>query len=160
MSDNNIELRSMKVRRIIGEIPKGIVSYGITIITIVIGGLLASIYYIPYTETICTKVQMANAQQGIMTIPYRYVRVIKEGMHASIEFEDYDTEEYGITSCTIVATSHTPHQTIGGSVFSAEVKITNCKYKLTKGMSGTAHMLINNESILQRIMHQITNSIR
>ena len=34
MADSKIELRSEKVRHIIGEIPSGIVRYGITIITI------------------------------------------------------------------------------------------------------------------------------
>lgn len=36
MADNKIELRSEKVRHIIGEIPSRIVRYGITIITFVI----------------------------------------------------------------------------------------------------------------------------
>lgn len=40
MADDKIELRSEKVRHIIGEIPSKIVRYGITIITIVILGLL------------------------------------------------------------------------------------------------------------------------
>ena len=49
MADSKIELRSEKVRHIIGEIPSGIVRYGITIITIVILVLLvgAYLYLIP-----------------------------------------------------------------------------------------------------------------
>ena len=46
MVDNKIELRSEKVRHIIGEIPSRIVRYGITIITIVILGLLTGAYFI------------------------------------------------------------------------------------------------------------------
>ena len=45
MADNKIELRSEKVRHIIGEIPSRIVRYGITIITIVILGLLIGAYF-------------------------------------------------------------------------------------------------------------------
>ena len=52
MADNKIELRSEKVKHIIGEIPSGIVRYGITIITIVILGLLVGAYFIPYPETV------------------------------------------------------------------------------------------------------------
>ena len=48
MADSKIELRSEKVRHIIGEIPSGIVRYGITIITIVILVLLVGAYFIPY----------------------------------------------------------------------------------------------------------------
>lgn len=50
MIDNKIELRSEKIRHIIGEIPSRIVRYGITIITIVILGLLtgyAPLYPLP-----------------------------------------------------------------------------------------------------------------
>ena len=52
MADSKIELRSEKVRHIIGEIPSRIVRYGITIITFVILGLLVDAYFIPYPETI------------------------------------------------------------------------------------------------------------
>ncbi len=48
MADSKIELRSEKVRHIIGEIPSRIVRYGITIITFVILGLLVGAYFIPY----------------------------------------------------------------------------------------------------------------
>lgn len=50
MADDKIELRSEKVRHIIGEIPSKIVRYGITIITIVILGLLAGAYFTPVRD--------------------------------------------------------------------------------------------------------------
>ena len=109
MIDNKIELRSEKVRHIIGEIPSRIVRYGITIITIVILGLLTGAYFIPYPETISAKVQMTNTHQGTLIIPYRYVNTIENGMTTNIEFDGYDAETYGVAGGTIVATSHTPH---------------------------------------------------
>ena len=78
MADDKIELRSEKVRHIIGEIPSKIVRYGITIITIVILGLLGGAYFIPYPETISAKVQMTNARQGTIDIPYKYVNIKRE----------------------------------------------------------------------------------
>ena len=71
MADNKIELRSEKVRHIIGEIPSRIVRYGITIITFVILGLLIGAYFIPYPETISANIQMTNASQGTIYIPYK-----------------------------------------------------------------------------------------
>ena len=159
MVDNKIELRSEKVRHIIGEIPSRIVRYGITIITIVILGLLIGTYFIPYPETISAKVQMTDAHQGAITIPYKYVNTIARGMTANIEFEGYDAETYGVANGVITATSHTPRQTAEGSVFTVQVKITDCKYKLVSGMTGTASILVSNESVLQRIVHRITNII-
>ena len=159
MADNKIELRSEKVRHIIGEIPSRIVRYGITVITFVILGLLVGAYFIPYPETISAKVQVINTHQGAITIPYKYVNTIARGMTANIEFEGYDAETYGVANGVITATSHIPLQTETGSVFTAQVRITDCKYKLVSGMTGTASILVSNESILQRIVHRITNII-
>ena len=156
MADSKIELRSEKVRHIIGEIPSGIVRYGITIITIVILGLLVGAYFIPYPETISAKVQMKNAHQGTIAVPYKYVNAIAAGMTANIEVEGYDAETYGAAKGEITATSHTPRQTATGSVFTAQVRITDCKYKIVRGMTGTASILVSNESVLQRIIQRIS----
>ena len=130
MADSKIELRSEKVRHIIGEIPSGIVRYGITIITIVILVLLVGAYFIPYPETISAKIEMTDRQQGTVDIPYKYVNTVK---------------------------MHTPRQTAAGNVFTAQVKVTDCKYKIIGGMTGTASILVSNESVLQRILQRITN---
>ena len=152
MVDDKIELRSEKVRHIIGEIPSKIVLYGIMIITVVILGLLAGAYFIPYPETISAKVQMTNARQGTIAVPYKYVNTLARGMTVNIEFEGYDAETYGVANGVITATSHIPLQTAEGNVFTAQVRITDCKYNLISGMTGTASILVSNESILQRIV--------
>ena len=159
MVDDKIELRSEKVRHIIGEIPSKIVRYGIMIITIVILGLLAGAYFIPYPETISAKVQMANACQGTIDIPYKYVNTIAKGMTTNIEVEGYNAETYGTANGMITAISHIPRQTAVGNVFTAQVRITDCRYKIISGMTGTISILVSNESVLQRIVKQITNSI-
>ncbi|MBW4772814.1 HlyD family secretion protein [Prevotella jejuni] len=159
MADDKIELRSEKIRHIIGEIPSRIVRYGITIITIVLLVLLVGAYFIPYPETISARIEMTNRQQGTVDIPYKYVNTVKKGKNVSIELEGYDTEMYGAANGTITATMHTPRQTAEGNVFTAQVRITDCKYNLISGMTGTASILVSNESILQRIVRQITNII-
>ena len=157
MADDKMELRSEKIRHIIGEIPSRIVRYGITIITIVILGLLAGAYFIPYPETISARIEMTDRQQGTVDIPYKYVNTVKKGKNVSIELEGYDTEMYGAANGTITATMHTPRQTAAGNVFTAQVKVTDCKYKIIGGMTGTASILVSNESVLQRILQRITN---
>lgn len=157
MADSKIELRSEKVRHIIGEIPSGIVRYGITIITIVILVLLVGAYFIPYPEIISAKIEMTDRQQGTVDIPYKYVNTVKKGKNVSIELEGYDTEMYGAANGTITATMPTPRQTAAGNVFTAQVKVTDCKYKIIGGMTGTASILVSNESVLQRILQRITN---
>ena len=157
MADSKIELRSEKVRHIIGEIPSGIVRYGITIITIVLLVLLVGAYFIPYPETISARIEMTDRRQGTVDIPYKYVNTIKKGKNVSIELEGYDTEMYGAANGTITVTMHTPRQTAAGSMFTAQVKVTDCKYKIIGGMTGTASILVSNESVLQRILQRITN---
>ena len=159
MADSKIELRSEKVRHIIGEIPSGIVRYGITIITIVLLVLLVGAYFIPYPEIISAKIEMTDKQQGTVDIPYKYVNWVVKGKNVSIELEGYDTEMYGAANGTITATMHTPRQTAEGSVFTAQVRITDCKYKIISGMTGTASILVSNESMLQRILQRVTSSI-
>ncbi len=159
MVDNKIELRSEKVRHIIGEIPSRIVRYGITIITIVILGLLTGAYFIPYPETISARIEMADEHQGTIDIPYKYVNWVTKGMTANIEFEGYDAETYGVANGVITATSHLPLQTAEDSVFTVQVRITACGYKLVSGMTGIASVLVSNESILQKIIQRITNII-
>ena len=159
MADDKIELRSEKIRHIIGEIPSRIVRYGITIITIVLLVLLVGAYFIPYPETISAKIEMTDRQQGTVDIPYKYVNTVKKGKNVSIELEGYNTEMYGAANGMITATMHTPRQTAAGNVFTAQVKVTDCKYKIISGMTGTASILVSNESVLQRIGRQITNSI-
>ena len=159
MADSKIELRSEKVRHIIGEIPSGIVRYGITIITIVILGLLVGAYFIPYPETISAKIEMADRRQGTVAIPYQYVNTVKKGMNVSIELEGYDTEMYGVTNGTITAICSTPQHTANGNIFVAKVNVKNCKYNIEGGMTGTASILVSNESMLQRILQRVTSSI-
>lgn len=65
MKYDKIELRSEKVRTIIGEIPSWVVRYGIIVITIVISGLLAAAYFIPYPETIDAKIMIKMRRRGL-----------------------------------------------------------------------------------------------
>ncbi|MDE6077197.1 MAG: hypothetical protein K2G29_05640 [Muribaculaceae bacterium] len=45
---DNIELRSEKVRKLIGEIPPSLVRWGTAIIAILFLALLAAVYFLPY----------------------------------------------------------------------------------------------------------------
>ncbi len=99
---------------------------------------------------------MTNAHQGTITVPYKYVNTIARGMTANIEVEGYDAETYGVANGVITATSHIPLQTEAGSVFTAQVRITDYKYNLVSGMTGTVSILESNESVLQRILQRIT----
>lgn len=159
MADDRIELRSEKVRRIIGEIPSRIVRYGITIITVVILGLLAGAYFIPYPETVTAVTRLTDARHATLAVPYKYVNAVREGMTVSIELEGYDALTYGTLSATVTAVSRTPKPSAAGTVFTAQAAIGDGRYKVMGGMTGTASILVSSESVLQRIIRQITRSL-
>lgn len=48
---DRIELRSEKVRKIIGGMPSGFIRYGISIITFILILSLVILYYTPYKES-------------------------------------------------------------------------------------------------------------
>ena len=51
-SDDNIELRSEKVRNVIGKVPPRLVSLGTIVITIIVLALAVAFYKIPYPISI------------------------------------------------------------------------------------------------------------
>lgn len=90
-----IELRSEKVRNIIGRIPPLLIRSGITLIALLITGLAVAACFIPFPENVKGKVEVAiNSHSEIEItafIPYTEIARIKEGMPASIEMEGYTT---------------------------------------------------------------------
>ena len=54
-SDDNIELRSEKVRNVIGKVPPRLVSLGTIVITIIVLALAVAFYKIPYPISIEVK---------------------------------------------------------------------------------------------------------
>lgn len=48
INNGNIELRSEKVRKLLGEIPPSLVRWGTVIITVIFLALLATVCLIPY----------------------------------------------------------------------------------------------------------------
>jgi len=89
--DENIELRSDKVRSIIGQIPPWIIRSGITVILLVIVALLVGSYYFKYPYTITTTVEFVkkdNSFVGIVKIPANEISKIKKGQEVEIYFEN------------------------------------------------------------------------
>ena len=80
-------------------------------------------------------------------------------MKVFVEFEGYDAESYGVSNGTVTEISRTPRQSVNGNLFTAQLSITDSKYKIIYGMSGTASILVSNESVLQRVIQRIAKSM-
>ena len=153
---DNIELRSEKTRQVIGNMPKGIVRYGTTAISLIIIGLLAISYFVSYPENLKSTVVVKSTDDEIFIsadIPYSHINSVQEGMCAEIEFEGYPASEYGLCTATIKQIDKKVHQCDDVNYFVVSLAIDDSKeIQIYHGMSGTANILISNQSILKKLL--------
>jgi len=151
---DKIELRSEKVRHIIGEIPPSIVRSGIMIITIIILSFLGCAYFISYPENIKGEAIALNTNNTKVFIPYKYVNAVNIGMKIKVEFEGYDPERYGYQRGIILDISINPVTKYDNNFFVVQMYMDVTTYKVIEGMIGNATILISNKTILQHILNE------
>lgn len=149
-----IELRSEKIRHIIGQVPSRIIRSGITILSIIVALMLAVSYYIPYPETLSTTSVFANNREVELFIPYSEITRIKTGLPVLLELEGYPKNQFGVLRGSIAALDSTI-VTIGGiNYFCATVPLEKKEIELlkpVKGMKAMALITVNKQTIFQRI---------
>ena len=74
----NIELRSEKVRNVIGKVPPRLVSLGTVIITIIVLALAVAFYKIPYPISIEANGEVVNQRTMQVFVPYKYLSLIPQ----------------------------------------------------------------------------------
>ena len=85
--ERNIELRSEKVRNIVGKIPPAVDRYGITAIGLVLVVIVAVSMLIPYKETVNLGVRFDPTQsktEGVATTDATQAGLLKRGMPVSV----------------------------------------------------------------------------
>lgn len=152
-----IELRSKKVRDIIGKIPPTIVRFGMIAMLIIITGLLMFSYFIPYPETIKSEAIVLSSHKIELSIPYKYINTIKVGMKTKIEFEGFDIRIYDYINGTISDIDRSIKLNNKRNKFIAIVLPSSGKYDIEQGMIGSANILISQGSILERILQRATH---
>lgn len=88
---DNIELRSEKVRNIIGQIPPKIIQIGITIIFLIIVGILIGTYFFEYEytiETTATIEQINDTTHIQIEIPANEINKIRAGHRVLLTFDN------------------------------------------------------------------------
>ncbi len=88
---DKIELRSEKVKNIIGQIPSRIIRIGITVIFITISILIVGSYFFEYPQTIKTRAIFNVKSDSIsahVEIPANMLNVVKVGNSVFINFND------------------------------------------------------------------------
>lgn len=88
---DNIELRSEKVRNIIGQIPPQIIRIGISVIFFVIAGIITGSYFFEYAYTIKTTAiinQQNNSTIITVKIPANEISNVKKGHQIILNFDN------------------------------------------------------------------------
>ena len=98
---DNIELRSEKVRNVIGKVPPRLVSLGTVVITIIVLALAVAFYKIPYPISIEANGEVINQRTVQVFVPYKYLYLFDEPRTAHVSFEGNDN-----ASCNCDITSH------------------------------------------------------
>ena len=83
---DNIELRSEKVRNVIGKVPPRLVSLGTVIITVIVLALAVAFYKIPYPISIETNGEVVNHRMVQVFVPYKYLYLLNETRTAYVSF--------------------------------------------------------------------------
>ena len=149
---DNIELRSEKVRNVIGKVPPRLVSLGTVIITVIVLALAVAFYKIPYPISIETNGEVVNHRMVQVFVPYKYLYLFNEPRTAHVSFEGYDNISYQFD-----VTSHSTklvHKE-DGNYFVATATINTQgnirKSVLQKYMKADIRIIISNKTLWQQV---------
>lgn len=155
-----IELRSEKVRYVIGQIPPVLVRTGTMIVTIFFAIICYVAYKIPFPYTIDTDgiiVSSGSINNNLMIelfIPYRYNDYYQVKRQVSTTYEG---RENVVLECDIDSISDNVVILNGEHFFRAYIRISKNetkKYRLKENMKVHATTTINNKTILHQMIRK------
>lgn len=158
MKENEtIELRSEKVRNIIGKVPPGLVRNGTIYIVLLLLMLVSGAAFIPYPENVRARINVMDTGQSNIRaeafIPYRFITRIKRGATLRAEMEGYDAREFGSIGGVIESVEDSVINRNGNNYFRVYLSMQKpWKYKVQREMQGIATITVSDKSILQYIV--------
>lgn len=149
---DNIELRSEKVRNVIGKVPPRLVSLGTVIITIIVLALAVAFYKTPYPISIEANGEVINQRTIQVFVPYKYLYLFNEQRTAHVSFEGYDNISYQFD-----VTSHSTmlvHKEDGNyfvAIATINTQGNSRKSVLQKYMKADIRIIISNKTLWQQV---------
>ena len=131
---DNIELRSEKVRNVIGKVPPRLVSLGTVVITIIVLALAVAFYKIPYPISI-----------------YKHLYLFDEPRTAHVSFEGNDNASY---NCDITSYKARLIHREDGNYFMAIATVSTQGQKspvLQKYMKADVRIIVSNKTLWQQV---------
>ena len=147
---DNIELRSEKVRHIIGQVPPALVRTGTMVITLVVIALAVAFYIIRYPITIEVQGKVSNNDSIEILVPYKYLYLFDEPRMACITIEGQD-EDTAPIMCPI--TSHSENLLIvdGNHYFTAKTYIRSNGSSVQPGLNVSARIVVSDKTLWQQV---------
>ncbi|MBQ6684158.1 MAG: hypothetical protein IJM74_08660 [Bacteroidales bacterium] len=163
MDNKKAESRSGEIYEILGQPPKGVVRWGITLIVVVIFALVGGCWFIHYPETITASIIIRKTDVGrtgeLILLPAG-VGKIKRAQTVIVKLENYPYLEYGYLSAAIDNTSLILEKTVERmptyhlTLTFPDTISTNTGYLIDDDNDwvGTAEIIIRNSRLIYRFI--------
>ena len=148
---DNIELRSEKVRNVIGKVPPRLVSLGTVLITVIVLALALAFYKIPYPISIEATGEVINQRTVQVFVPYKYLYLFDEPRTAHVSFEGNDDASY---SCNVISHNAKLIHREEGNYFMAIATVSTQGRNtpvLQKYMKADVRVFISNQTLWQQV---------
>ena len=147
---DNIELRSEKVRHIIGQVPPTLMRTGTMVITLVVIALAVAFYIIRYPITIEAQGKVTRNDSVELLVPYKYLYLFDEPRMARLTLEGQDDDAAPIV-CPI--TNHSENLLIvdGNHYFAAKTYIRSNGSSAQPGLNVLARIVVSDKTLWQQI---------
>lgn len=150
-NNNNIELRSEKVRNVIGQIPSRIIRIGIAVIFIVFMALFAGAYFIKFDRTIDSTAKLSNENNNIhyvIRIPYNKLKFVKPGQKLMVTVHN----DHSFTT-TIQNIDSTLHLNNKQSYFQVYGDFEHPEFTLDEPMEGQSTVYVDKTNLIDYVLN-------
>ena len=148
---DNIELRSEKVRNVIGKVPPRLVSLGTVVITIIVLALAVAFYKTPYPISIEANGEVINQRTVQVFVPYKHLYLFDEPRTAHVSFEGNDNASY---NCDITSHKARLIHREDGNYFMVIATVSTQGQKspvLQKYMKADVRIIVSNKTLWQQV---------
>lgn len=158
-----INIHSEEVQDLLGKVPSWITRNGIILIVVLLFMLFAGSWFFKYPDIITAPVVVSSenvegtvALIGKIQLRGYGVQKVKAGQRVNLKFTNYPYLEFGLVKGEVSRISMVPTR----DYYSLEVKLPDQlvssygkKFVFQQELSGTAEIVTENQSLLNRILH-------
>ena len=155
-----IELRSEKVRNVIGRVPPLLIRAGITWIACLLCGLGAAACFIPYPDNVRAEAELVRVESDSLTctacVPYADITRLRGGQPAKMEWEGYPAAACGYTAARVCKVFPEVVRRDGRRLFRITIraarKDVSPSVRLQPGQGASALIRISHQSLLRKML--------